>query len=489
MDNMRFFRKLIGFLAVIAILFGSDTLLQAEHIRFYGIESLAGGDNTSRVGRMSRNGSVVLGTSSSDRGDEAFLWTRESGTIGLGFLSDDHDSSSASGATNDGRIVVGTSSLGFDDEEGFIWTPTTGMTPLPDRPENAVKRRIAGISADGRVVGGEITLMTDEGGTIERAFRWTAEGGTEILETPEGLDATVFGISADGGTLVGSVSDESFNSTPARWTESDGFSLLETPPGYLDRGSAYGSNSDGTVIYGIVGIEPVRRFQGFHWTEETGIVGLGLFPDVPVPDWLFGAAYDVTDDGSTIVGSYVFLDDQGVAITRAMIWDEVSGQRDLQDLIESQYGYDFGGWTLERAQAISGDGRTIAGWAFDPEGVRRGFVLDIVPEPSTLVLFSGALAGALAVGRRKRAFSRHGLRDSPKSIRQSTRLWSRSHGATRSRWIPVLFGQTVSQGRPKNNVPNLLIHLSAVNPEPSIQRRQSSAETAAPIERFTLFSG
>ncbi len=36
-----------------------------------------------------------------------------------------------------------------------------------------------------------------------------------------------------------------------------------------------------------------------------------------------------------------------------------------------------------------------------------------------------------------------GLRDSPKSIRQSTMLWSRSHGATRSRWIPVLFGQTV----------------------------------------------
>ncbi len=43
-------------------------------------------------------------------------------------------------------------------------------------------------------------------------------------------------------------------------------------------------------------------------------------------------------------------------------------------------------------------------------------------------------------------FSSSAVRDSPKSIRQSTVLWSPSHGATRSRWIPVLFGQTVRAG-------------------------------------------
>ncbi len=58
--------------------------------RFVGLGDISGGQYLSEARAVSANGSVVVGSSSSEKGEkEAFRWTVRSGLIGLGALSDE----------------------------------------------------------------------------------------------------------------------------------------------------------------------------------------------------------------------------------------------------------------------------------------------------------------------------------------------------------------------------------------------------------------
>ena len=108
-------------------------------------------------------------------------------------------------------------------------------------------------------------------------------------------------------------------------------------------------------------------------------------------------ANGVSGDGSIVVGAGDTFDG-----TRAFIWDESHGIRDLNDVLVTDYGLDLSGWDLKVANAISDDGQTIVGMGIH-NGNQEAFVA-MVPEPSTGLLLGGGFV-LLAARRRGRAYN------------------------------------------------------------------------------------
>jgi hypothetical protein len=81
----------------------------------------------------------------------------------------------------------------------------------------------------------------------------------------------------------------------------------------------------------------------------------------------------------------------------AFIWDAQHGMRNLQSVLEADYGMDLTGWQLTSAVDISDDGLVIAGNGINPLGQSEGWVvrLEAIPEPATLVLFVVGACGVV----------------------------------------------------------------------------------------------
>ncbi|MGY4531095.1 putative HAF family extracellular repeat protein [Pseudomonas sp. TE3786] len=128
-----------------------------------------------------RNGSVVVGTSTSATGDEAFRWSTTKGMQGLGTLGG--TSSSASDVNADGSVVVGTSTQADNAARAFRWTAASGMTNLGVL-SGATTSAATGVSDDGRTVVGT---------SGARAFIWkdatpiVPEAGLPDAYTPIGV--------------------------------------------------------------------------------------------------------------------------------------------------------------------------------------------------------------------------------------------------------------------------------------------------------------
>jgi len=69
----------------------------------------------------------------------------------------------------------------------------------------------------------------------------------------------------------------------------------------------------------------------------------------------------MSHDTSTIVG----LERENGG-SRAIIWDEANGVRDLRELLEADLGLDLTGWTLEESRDVSADGTVIVGIGTNP---------------------------------------------------------------------------------------------------------------------------
>src|SRR5688572_24003293 len=76
---------------------------------FSGLGDLAGGAFMSRAIGISADGSVVVGSSASTAGDQAFRWTSGGGMVGLGDLPGGAFASTAHDVSADGTVIVGSS--------------------------------------------------------------------------------------------------------------------------------------------------------------------------------------------------------------------------------------------------------------------------------------------------------------------------------------------------------------------------------------------
>ena len=173
----------------------------------YGVSSVAAD--------VSADGSVIVGVRVNGASEEAFRWTQETGTVGLGVSADFSNGYIGSdlsfdgvGISADGSVVIGYSINANGDQEAFRWTQETGMMDLGSLDPNVASSTAKDVSADGSIVVG---YSRNANGSQE-AFRWTQETGMVSLKETligAGLDVSGWtldeatGISADGFTIVG----------------------------------------------------------------------------------------------------------------------------------------------------------------------------------------------------------------------------------------------------------------------------------------------
>jgi uncharacterized membrane protein len=154
-------------------------------------------------------------------------------------------------------------------------------------------------------------------------------------------------------------------------------------------------SADGSVVVGFNGFPTVPagssnfHSEAFRWTEATGMVSLGDLPGGRVRS----TAYDVSADGSVIVGSGEILASGGESVPAAFYWTADNGMLNLRDVLVAGGATGLDGWTLTEARGVSYDGLTIVGTGVH-NGVTEAFVANI-PEPDTILLAALAAAGML----------------------------------------------------------------------------------------------
>jgi probable HAF family extracellular repeat protein len=307
---------------------------------------------TLRTTALSGDGSTVLVHEIGGRG---YRWTREEGLQELP-TTPGRQKNDPYAVSFDGRVVVGELADPFP-KAAYRWTAETGIELLGNPPGFANSHARA-VSADGRVIVG---FSTTEGGpdgkTRSEAWLWTDRDGFYLL----GEEATniPYAVSADGRNVVGSPG--------FRWTHSLGalqMDGIEPGLGVLPRGLS----TDGRMIVGHSQLPPGQVGGGFRWSAEGGFELLGVLPSHPTHTRSEATA--VSADGSVVVGNsnvagHPYLDD------RAIVWDEVHGMRELEQVLADEYGLaQTHPWGLGFATAISADRRVVAGWS--REGRARG---------------------------------------------------------------------------------------------------------------------
>lgn len=321
---------------------------------FHGLGDLPGWGISSKAYGVSADGSVVVGTSYSENGPEAFRWTPGSKMVGLGDLEPGRFTSAALQVAASGSVAVGSSII--DDEwgyEAFRWSAATGMTGLGDLAGGAFYSSASDVSADGSVIVGD-----SRSATSTEAFRWTSATGMVALGIlPGSIESHAQAVSDDGSVVVGYTERSAFY-----WTATGGLTNLGN--GYR----AYGMASDGSVIVGI--LLQASGDQLVKWNAAHQADTLGVLPD---KGNYTAQLYRTSKNGDIIVGYY--LDNH--AKEKGFIWTQTHGLHDLQYAMESVWGLDLNGWTLVAATDVSDDGSTIAGWGTNPAGNTEAWIARI----------------------------------------------------------------------------------------------------------------
>ena len=257
----------------------------------------------------SGTGRVLVGHSRSTRGIEGHIWTREAGMVGIGDLPGGDHSSSLACVSRDGTIMGGVAS----DELGgvaVLWTHADGFLVLGELDGGGYQASALGITPDGQRVVGRSQTVGGEG-NIDEAYLWTPEQGMVGLGdlTGRNLGSKGYDISADGKVIVGKAVNNDLNKEAYRWTEEGGMVGLGDLPGSRFQSEAQACNADGSVIVGNgIGLDDDGRVQqkAFIWTQEHGMRPLVdvLETDykIDTKGWILQNALDISADGRTIVG-------------------------------------------------------------------------------------------------------------------------------------------------------------------------------------------
>ncbi|MBX3381877.1 MAG: hypothetical protein KF864_00045 [Phycisphaeraceae bacterium] len=257
----------------------------------------------------------------------------------------------------------------------------------------------SGVSGDGTVVTGHSVTF----GGPARAFRWTEGGGALDLGTIGGFSSSWgSAISHDGSTIVGECGSI-FTSGPRqafRWTAADGMQPLVAPSPFWPSTMATAVSADGSVIAGRA---EVGDFSGeserglFRWTSSGGMQYLGTLAPQPGAFDYEVFAQAMSASGDVIVGYTEDYSSPPFSMQRAVYWSGDTGLVDLTGHLAG-LGLNLGPYRLLSADAVSPDGRTIAGLATTDGFDAVGYVVTNVPAPGAAVLLA---FGAPTVRRRR----------------------------------------------------------------------------------------
>lgn len=264
-----------------------------------GLEPLLDFD---RATAISNNGEVAVGRRRSTGGFGPFLWNVSTGIIDLGELRETPDLGYATDVSADGRIVVGgvgeslfATSYG-GNPEAFVWSAESGVVGLGDLDGGSERSFATAVSADGSVVVGEATSAGSTGG---EAFVWTIdEGMIGLGEHTRLAQSTATDVSSDGLVVVG-----------FGW---GAIGPLRSPSGFRYRsdGNAtdhlcftpLATDATGKTIVGTSGGVATIWFESgqSQVLQEVLASDYGLAEQLEA--WTLETAVDISADGRTIVG-------------------------------------------------------------------------------------------------------------------------------------------------------------------------------------------
>lgn len=317
----------------------------------------ASGTTTSRAFGISADGTAIIGTQYFSNGQyNAFRWTAAGGFQALGIPG----LIIGYGISGDGGVCTGfrTSPSAL----GFIWTPATGPQTMPTLA-NEINSSAYGISADGGTIVGDCVIF---GGGGYHAWRYSdAYGKQELTMAATATTASAFGISPDASTVVGRFSHADGSTGEAwRWTEAEGMVGIGTLPSGADA-HANAADWDGSVIVGWAD-DATGQNVAFRW-EDGAMESLGR---VGADTMSFG--YAVNEDG-TIVGGMSGVTALDDVTSHAFVWVEGRGMLDLREEFIAQGG-NATGWVFNAVRGVSADGTAICGTG-RINGLRRAFLI------------------------------------------------------------------------------------------------------------------
>ncbi|MCX7993694.1 MAG: PEP-CTERM sorting domain-containing protein [Fimbriimonadales bacterium] len=281
--------------------------------------------------------------------------------------------------SSNGEVLVGAANNASGVPRAFRWQNGV-MQELGGLPPTLVSSYAEDVSADGSVVVGYAYLDN-----LQQAVRW-ANGTATLLGTLGGSLSVARIVSADGRVIIGHSQNPNRQQRMFRW-ENGVMQEISGIPEFIHYYPS-GANSDCSVIVG----QMVRRddaFRAFRWRSGSYQV-LGM-----LAGYSSAAALGVTSNGSIAVGE--MMNSQGSFA--AVLWDAQGRAYNLNTLYanllqENDYLY--------VATDITPDGRYIVGFGYNSALNRTdGFLLDTVPEPTTLLILSAGLAGIAAARRRR----------------------------------------------------------------------------------------
>lgn len=180
----------------------------------------SGYDRSWAVG-VSGDGSVIAGRAEfgvTGNIGQAFRWTEGGGFQMLGVTRPgQHGFSQSMGVSRDGSTVVGISH--GSNTQAFIWTTALGMQELSALPTSTSTGAI-GVNFDGRIVVGSSTV-----GDFTRAVMWV-DGQITDLGIPAGFNLSGAAAVNDSGTVVIGVLSANNQAVAAIWTPARGMEPL-----------------------------------------------------------------------------------------------------------------------------------------------------------------------------------------------------------------------------------------------------------------------
>lgn len=336
----------------------------------------------SSIGDLSRDGRVAIGYS--DAG--LIRWTPER----VDLIGGDYRSPQMA-ISSDGRFLVASTSDAEGNVVAGLWTGGQGWKPLGGLPgATSCDGNISsgwGVANDATVVGlaWHDCVLTD-------GFKWTPHGGMKSLGN---LGSSDFGssranrISADASTIVGWDRDDFGFWRGAIWRNGVE-SIVRQPQAQCcdfdgctveDTGEASAVNPNGSIVIGdYYAIEKTyedpKSGEVFHYCESTPWrlgrrSGLAESLGGYLPEFgLTTHAFDLSDDGRVIVGR---ADSFGFGGSVPLLWTQATGWLDFKAFLAAQGTY-AEDWVAMSPGTISGDAKTIGGWAYSPFS-RQGWIV------------------------------------------------------------------------------------------------------------------
>ena len=241
-----------------------------------------------------------------------------------------------------GISADGSTIVGQSGGQAFYWKRSTGIVGLGNGAPYGDLMVAYGVSGDGSVIVGSIAQATNN-----QAFRWTGSTGVVPLGyLPGQWSSSAEAVSSDGNTVVG-YSQGTRSGNAFIWTTSGGMANVNPA---LAQSAAYAVSDDGKTIVGTVSSGP------FRWTSAGGVTRFGAGSDLVA---------GISGDGSTVVGCRVYVSYVGGSYQvtqQAYSWNASQGMVFL--------GYLPGTLQMSCALDASGDGSTIVGWADSGSGYK-----------------------------------------------------------------------------------------------------------------------